>query len=56
MITLGNQTFQITPNRNKKPLIKLKAFQKISIPGQSDIPCFAMTIFHLDDYHWQKNF
>ena len=27
----------------------------LSLSGQSDIPCFAMTIFHLDDYHWQPN-
>ena len=25
----------------------------LSFSGQSDIPCFKMTIFHLDDHHWQ---
>ena len=27
-----------------------------SLPGQSDIPCFTMAIFHLNDYHWHPNF
>ena len=27
-----------------------------SLHGQSDILCFTMAIFHLDDYHWRPNF
>ena len=27
----------------------------LSLPGEFDIPCFTMAIFHLDDYHWQPN-
>ena len=25
------------------------------LPWQSNIPCFTMAIFHLDDYYWQPD-
>ena len=27
-----------------------------SLPYQSDIPCFTIVIFHLDDYYWHPKF
>ena len=68
MITPGNETSQITPNRIKKALTTSKDLLEnlsvkllchiisLSLPSQSDIPCFTMAIFHLDDRHWQPNF
>ena len=58
---------QLNQIKTKKPLTRYKDFLENlslkllcdvtfpSLPGQSDIPCFTMTIFHLDDCHWQPN-
>ena len=68
MITPVNQTSQITPNWNKKPLTTSKGLSENfslnllcrvifpSLPGQSDVTWFRMAIFCLDDYYWQPNF
>ena len=50
---------QKTSNRSKdlSQNLNLKLLCDVifpSMPGQSDIPCFLMVIFHLDDYQWQQ--
>ena len=66
MITTGSQTSQIRSNLNWKPLTRPRGLTKnvrlkllfdvifLSLPGQSNILCFIMAIYNLDDYHWQQ--
>ena len=63
MFTTDYQTFQTTPNWNKKVLTRSKDLLEnlclnllcddifLSLHGQSDIPCITGANFDLGDYH-----
>ena len=64
----GIQTSQITSNSNWKPLTRSKDFLEnltlkvlcdvipLSLPCQSEIPCFKMSSYQLDEYLLKPNF
>ena len=68
MITSGSKTSQITRNTRKLSLntsqilsekLTLKLLCDViflSLPGHTNIPCFLMVNFHLDDCLWQLTF
>ena len=63
-ITHGSKSYQIVSNSYLKPLTRSKDFSGnlsfkllsdvifLSLPGQSNFPCFTMATFLLADYHW----